>query len=68
MLENISASFVKPNTLDLKLGTVLYDEDASPEKKKHLDEVAHRTTSAETGLRLTGFQVRSQEFGFKSTL
>ncbi|KAH9977832.1 hypothetical protein BGW80DRAFT_1435531 [Lactifluus volemus] len=40
-----------------KLGTVLYDEDAPPDKKERMRNSARRTTSGETGIRLTGFQV-----------
>lgn len=58
MLENLSYSFLKPNTLDIKLGTVLATEDASPEKRARMERVAAETTSKETGIRLTGFQVR----------
>lgn len=32
-LENLAHEFVKLCTLDVKLGTVLYDENTSPEKK-----------------------------------
>ena len=58
VLENLSHRFLKPNILDIKLGTVLYDEDASEEKKARMDKTAKQTTSSETGIRLTGFQVR----------
>ncbi|CAL1703206.1 unnamed protein product [Somion occarium] len=57
VLENLSHSFLKPNILDIKLGTVLYDEDATPEKKTRMEKTAKETTSLETGVRLTGFQV-----------
>ncbi|THH03650.1 hypothetical protein EW145_g6115 [Phellinidium pouzarii] len=57
LLENVSSSFSKPNILDIKLGTILYDEDALPEKKARMIETAKNTTSLETGVRLTGFQV-----------
>jgi inositol-polyphosphate multikinase len=50
--------FRKPNILDIKLGTVLYDEDATPEKKERMQNKARCTTSGETGVRLIGFQVR----------
>ncbi|KZT11162.1 SAICAR synthase-like protein [Laetiporus sulphureus 93-53] len=55
--ENLTFTFLKPNVLDVKLGTVLYDDDATAEKKERMDKVARETTSAETGIRLTGFQV-----------
>jgi 1D-myo-inositol-tetrakisphosphate 5-kinase/inositol-polyphosphate multikinase len=58
VLENLSYGFLKPNILDVKLGTVLYDDTASPEKKARMEKVARNTTSFETGIRLTGFQVR----------
>ncbi|KAG6901705.1 hypothetical protein C0995_008926 [Termitomyces sp. Mi166 len=58
VLENISSPFLKPNILDVKLGTVLYDETASPEKVERMINTAKNTTSLETGTRLTGFQVK----------
>ncbi|GLB35601.1 putative inositol phosphokinase (IPK) family protein [Lyophyllum shimeji] len=57
VLENISHPFLKPNILDIKLGTALYDEDAPPAKVERMIETAKNTTSSETGIRLTGFQV-----------
>ncbi|KAF5343543.1 hypothetical protein D9758_012952 [Tetrapyrgos nigripes] len=57
VLENLSHPFLKPNILDVKLGTVLYGEDAPPEKVERMLKTARETTSLETGIRLTGFQV-----------
>ncbi|KAL6308636.1 hypothetical protein BKA93DRAFT_725219 [Sparassis latifolia] len=54
---NLQYPFLRPNILDIKLGTVLYDEDASPEKRARMEKTARETTSFETGVRLTGFQV-----------
>jgi hypothetical protein len=48
---------VQPNVIDIKLGTVLFDEDASPEKRARMERAARDTTIGATGLRLTGFQV-----------
>ena len=59
VLENLLFPFFKPNILDIKLGTVLYDETASPEKVARMQKTARETTSLETGIRLTGFQVSS---------
>jgi 1D-myo-inositol-tetrakisphosphate 5-kinase/inositol-polyphosphate multikinase len=56
-LQNLSNDFTKPNILDIKLGTQLYDEDATPEKKERMIQAAMKTTSLETGMRMTGFQV-----------
>jgi inositol-polyphosphate multikinase len=63
VLENLSYPFVKPNILDIKLGTVLYDEEASSEKRERMEKAARDTTSFETGVRITGFQV-SLEISF----
>ncbi|KAK0229093.1 SAICAR synthase-like protein [Armillaria nabsnona] len=63
VLENLSHPFIKPNILDIKLGTVLYDEDASPEKVARMEKAARETTSLETGVRLTGFQVHDHATG-----
>ncbi|EMD34281.1 hypothetical protein CERSUDRAFT_117162 [Gelatoporia subvermispora B] len=57
VLEDLTYKFDKPNVLDVKLGTVLHDEDATPEKRVRSEAVARATTSGETGIRLTGFQV-----------
>ncbi|KAK0441382.1 SAICAR synthase-like protein [Armillaria borealis] len=55
--------YLSPNILDIKLGTVLYDEDASPEKVARMEKAARETTSLETGVRLTGFQVHDHATG-----
>ncbi|BGO92152.1 hypothetical protein NBRC10512_000883 [Rhodotorula toruloides] len=57
VLENLTYRFVRPNVLDIKLGTQLFDEDASEEKKARMTKAAAASTSGETGIRLTGFQV-----------
>ncbi|KAL1746596.1 hypothetical protein HDZ31DRAFT_33762 [Schizophyllum fasciatum] len=63
VLENLSFPFKKPNIMDIKLGTVLYDESASPEKVERMLKTARETTSLETGVRLTGFQVYDNATG-----
>ncbi|KAG8753611.1 hypothetical protein FRC11_007269 [Ceratobasidium sp. 423] len=55
--ESCPERFRKPNILDVKLGTILYDETASEEKKARMEKAARETTSLETGVRLTGFTV-----------
>ncbi|GAA5896349.1 hypothetical protein JCM6882_000992 [Rhodosporidiobolus microsporus] len=57
VLENLTYRFLRPNVLDIKLGTQLFDEDASEEKKERMRKAAANSTSGETGIRLTGFQV-----------
>lgn len=60
VIENLTGSkkFAKANTLDVKLGTQLWDEDeATEEKRIRMDKVSRETTSGETGIRLTGWQV-----------
>ena len=60
VLQNLSAPYVHPCILDIKLGTVLYDRDASEEKKARMEKRAKEGTSFETGVRMTGFQVSSK--------
>ncbi|KZT24103.1 SAICAR synthase-like protein [Neolentinus lepideus HHB14362 ss-1] len=57
VLENVAANFTKPNIADFKLGTILYDDSASPEKKERMIKSAAETTSLTTGVRVTGFQI-----------
>lgn len=57
VLENLAHAFRKPNIIDLKLGTVLHDDSASPEKRARMEKSVRDTTLLETGTRITGFQV-----------
>lgn len=57
VLQNLLYGYRKPCILDVKLGTVLYDEDASEEKKARMTKKAAKSTTLQTGMRLTGFQV-----------
>ncbi|GAA5840521.1 hypothetical protein JCM5353_006578, partial [Sporobolomyces roseus] len=58
VLENLTHRFLRPNILDIKLGTVLYDpKDATVEKQERMKLASLNSTSGELGLRLTGFQV-----------
>lgn len=57
VLENLTYRFLKPNVLDIKLGTQLYDEEATLEKQERMMQASKSTTSWQTGMRLTGFQV-----------
>ncbi|KAJ7195497.1 hypothetical protein GGX14DRAFT_676785 [Mycena pura] len=63
VLENLAHVFAKPNILDIKLGTVLYDESAPPDKVARMIKTAETTTSLKTGMRLTGFQVYDNASG-----
>ena len=58
VLENVSNPFTIPNVVDIKLGTILYDDDATPEKRERKIQYAKNTTTFETGVRFTGWQVR----------
>ena len=57
VLQNLSYAFTKPNIMDAKLGTVLYEPGATEEKKAKMEKQARETTIGSTGLRLTGCQV-----------
>ncbi|KAM5476192.1 hypothetical protein MauCBS54593_000877 [Microsporum audouinii] len=56
VLENITDGFVQPNVLDVKLGARLWDDDAVPEKREKLDQVAAETTSGSLGFRIAGMK------------
>jgi 1D-myo-inositol-tetrakisphosphate 5-kinase/inositol-polyphosphate multikinase len=60
VLQNLSYAFTKPNIMDAKLGTVLYEPGATEEKKAKMEKQARETTIGSTGLRLTGCQVSFQ--------
>lgn len=53
---DLLAGFSKPNVLDVKLGTQLWDDDSSAEKRLRMEEASRSTTSGEWGLRLTGWR------------
>ena len=61
VLENVAAGFVKPNILDVKLGSRLWDEDAPLEKRRRLDKVAEQTTSSTLGFRIAGMKTHNQD-------
>ncbi|KAG6861775.1 hypothetical protein C0995_012279 [Termitomyces sp. Mi166 len=57
ILENLCNAFSKPNILDVKLGTVFYDDMTDPAKVLRMQKTSRETTSLRTGVRLTEFQV-----------
>ena len=57
-MDNIAHSFTKPNILDLKMGRVTYDPEATEEKKTH--EVAKYPPLKDLGFQLTGMMVIDQ--------
>ncbi|KDQ18560.1 hypothetical protein BOTBODRAFT_171381 [Botryobasidium botryosum FD-172 SS1] len=57
ILENLVFPFKRPNIIDIKLGTVFWNKNMSPEKRERMEKTARETTSLETGIRLTEFQV-----------
>ena len=50
-LENLLFGFLKSNFLDVKLGTVLYDDTAPLDKVASMEKAA-RNTTFDTGVRL----------------
>lgn len=56
-LENVTYGFVRPNVLDVKLGTRLWDESAPLAKRARLDQSASETTSSSLGFRIAGMKV-----------
>ncbi|KAJ3185157.1 hypothetical protein HDU87_002724 [Geranomyces variabilis] len=56
-LENILEPYTNASAADIKIGTRLYGYDASPEKRRHMEQQAAETTSLATGLRICGMKV-----------
>ena len=54
VMEDICGTFSKPNILDVKMGKVLFDDKASPDKQERLRKVAQDTTSGKLGFRIAG--------------
>jgi len=57
VLENIARHFARANILDIKLGTKLYGDSASAEKKALRNALGAQTTSTTKGARIVGFKV-----------
>ncbi|KAF2083704.1 SAICAR synthase-like protein [Saccharata proteae CBS 121410] len=57
VLENVASGFLRPNVMDVKLGSRLWDDDAPMEKRERLDKVARETTSGSLGFRVAGMRV-----------
>eukprot|EP00914_Ancora_sagittata_P005626 GHVO01011480.1.p1 GENE.GHVO01011480.1~~GHVO01011480.1.p1 ORF type:complete len:183 (+),score=27.70 GHVO01011480.1:3-551(+) len=55
-MENLVWQLKSPCVMDIKLGTRLYGDDATAEKRRKMVQKAKQCTSAELGFRLTGFK------------
>ncbi|AQZ17489.1 ARG82 (YDR173C) [Zygosaccharomyces parabailii] len=58
VLENLLHGFHKPNIMDVKLGKILHDENASNEKMSRLGQVSRTTTSGSLGFRICGMKIQ----------
>ncbi|KAI8375290.1 hypothetical protein EDC96DRAFT_496717 [Choanephora cucurbitarum] len=56
-LENILHGFTRPCILDLKMGSLLYDNTATEEKRQRMIQHSLTTTSSALGLRICGMKV-----------
>ena len=54
-MENISSNFCKPNILDIKIGQITYDPEASTEKMAR--EEAKFAFTKQLGFQITGMMV-----------
>lgn len=56
-LENVLHGFTRPCILDLKMGFLLYDNEATEEKRKRMIHKFMTTTSGSLGLKISGLKV-----------
>ncbi|CAH2351964.1 inositol polyphosphate multikinase [[Candida] railenensis] len=68
VLQNVYYGFSKPSILDIKLGKILYDDNAEPEKKTRLQKVADSTTSGSLGFRICGMKLYHSSIDHPSSL
>ncbi|CAB4255656.1 similar to Saccharomyces cerevisiae YDR173C ARG82 Inositol polyphosphate multikinase (IPMK), sequentially phosphorylates Ins(1,4,5)P3 to form Ins(1,3,4,5,6)P5 [Maudiozyma barnettii] len=61
VLQNLTAGFKKPNIIDIKLGKILYDDNATEEKRQRLSEVSQTTTSGSLGFRICGMRIQENK-------
>lgn len=61
VLQNLTSGFNKPNIIDIKLGKILYDENATEEKKQRLSKVSETTTSGSLGFRICGMRIQANK-------
>ncbi|KAJ2887378.1 hypothetical protein FB639_001368 [Coemansia asiatica] len=67
-IENLVTDYVLPCIMDIKIGTQLYDLDATPEKRARMELHAKRRTSAELGYAPSGLVFAGQPTGDRAWL
>ena len=58
VLGNCLHGFQQPSIIDIKLGSILYDESASPEKVERMKNVSRTTTSGSLQFRIAGMVIK----------
>lgn len=57
VLQNLLKGFKNPSIIDIKLGSILHDENTPEEKKKRLQKVSETTTSDSLNYRVCGMKL-----------
>lgn len=57
VLQNLYGGYVNPSILDIKLGSKLFDENATAEKAERLGKVSDSTTSGTLNFRICGMKL-----------
>ncbi|KAG5360232.1 Inositol polyphosphate multikinase [Yarrowia sp. B02] len=67
VLENLTKGFIKPSVVDIKLGAILWDDEATPEKQERMKKVSETTTSGSLHMRVAGMQIYAGKEATKVT-
>jgi hypothetical protein len=56
-MEDVTFGFQNPSIIDIKMGTSSVGEDATPQKRKEMEEKDLSTTTVTLGIRIVGGRV-----------
>lgn len=63
VLDDVTAGFIKPCVLDVKIGRSTWFEGCTADKKRRCEEIDRSTTSSKYGFKLTGMRTKDPATG-----